>query len=154
MPTGPEIDAANGTAHLVIAGDPMSVRQGLLSLSATVPLCLMSADDRGTAELVLGEVLNNIVEHAYPHAPGLIELMLARTDAGLICQIIDSGLAMQGGKAPVGNLPAAKDGPLADLPEGGFGWFLIRSLTKDLRYERKDRQNHLRFTLASGASVP
>ena len=34
-----------------------------------------------------------------------------------------------------------------DLPEGGFGWFLIRSLTENLTYRRIDARNHLSFQL-------
>jgi serine/threonine-protein kinase RsbW len=34
-----------------------------------------------------------------------------------------------------------------DLPEGGFGWFLIRELTKDLQYVRHEDQNRLTFSI-------
>ena len=34
-----------------------------------------------------------------------------------------------------------------DLPEGGFGWFLIRTLTLDLEYERDGGFNKLRFVV-------
>ena len=30
-----------------------------------------------------------------------------------------------------------------DLPEGGFGWFLIRQLAWDVRYVREGRTNRL-----------
>lgn len=150
MQSRPDIVRETGATHLIIAGDPMSVRAGLIGLVATVPLCDLSADDRGTAELVLGEVLNNIVEHAYPSVPGPIDLWLARTGAGLACKVADRGLAMRDGRAPVGALPAGINGALEDLPEGGFGWYLIRTLTKDLQYERVQSQNHLSFTIPSG----
>ena len=39
---------------------------------------------------------------------------------------------------------ADQDAP-QDLPEGGFGWFLIRSLTRDLTYLREDGYNMLCF---------
>jgi serine/threonine-protein kinase RsbW len=151
MRSRPDNVHETGTTHLVIAGDPLSVRAGLICLAAKVPLCDLSADDRGTAELVLGEVLNNIVEHAYPSGPGLIDLWLSRTGVGLTCKVADRGLAMRDGRAPDGALPAGIDGPLEDLPEGGFGWNLIRTLTEDLQYERVQGQNHLTFTIPSGA---
>jgi serine/threonine-protein kinase RsbW len=34
---------------------------------------------------------------------------------------------------------------LDDLPEGGFGWFLIRAMTSDLVYHRTGGQNCVRF---------
>lgn len=152
MQSRPDAISETGATHLVIAGDQMSVRAGLISLAATAPLCDLSMDERGTAELVLGEVLNNIVEHAYPSVPGPIDLWLARTGAGLACKVADRGLAMRDGRAPVGALPAGIDGALEDLPEGGFGWYLIRTLTEHLKYERVQGQNHLTFTIPSGGS--
>jgi len=35
-----------------------------------------------------------------------------------------------------------------DLQEGGYGWFLIRSLMTDVTYERRHKTNHLSLTLA------
>ena len=43
-----------------------------------------------------------------------------------------------------GKLP---DTALEDLPEGGFGWHLIHSLTNDLTYLRTGGCNRLRFLL-------
>ena len=40
----------------------------------------LSPDDRGTAEIVLAEVLNNIAEHAYARFPGQIRLSLSQAD--------------------------------------------------------------------------
>lgn len=39
---------------------------------------------------------------------------------------------------------------LEDIPEGGYGWFLIRSLTKDLAYHRINGTNHLSFLIIDG----
>ena len=36
---------------------------------------------------------------------------------------------------------------LHDLPEGGFGWGMIRDLTDDLSYRRDGARNELRFTV-------
>jgi serine/threonine-protein kinase RsbW len=35
----------------------------------------------------------------------------------------------------------------ATLPEGGFGWFLIRTLSRDLDYRREGGRNLLSFRL-------
>ncbi len=149
MPSRPRQSAADPVL-LAFSSDPMSVRRALRALAKAALLRTLSPPDRGTVELVLGEVLNNIVEHAYARAPGPISLHLAPAAGGIACHVADHGLAMLGDRAPDGVLPAGLDGPPAGLPEGGFGWFLIRSLTRDLGYERKDGQNHLRFTLPIG----
>jgi serine/threonine-protein kinase RsbW len=52
-------------------------------------------------------------------------------------------------------LPAGKFQPLddlADLPEGGFGWYLIRSLTEELSYRRSNGINRLSFQLCTKQS--
>jgi serine/threonine-protein kinase RsbW len=102
------------------------------------------------AELVLAEVLNNVAEHAYGDAGGKVEVSLQHAADGLRCLIVDEGRAMPGGQLPVGRLPSGLDVVLADLPEGGFGWHLIRSLSTNLTYARVEGQNRLSFVLAPG----
>jgi len=54
---------------------------------------------------------------------------------------------MPDGKLPLGDL-APLDAELDDLPEGGFGWFLIQHLARDVTYTRVDNENHLKMRLA------
>ena len=56
-------------------------------------------------------------------------------------------------QAPLG-LPQEIDRPICDLPEGGFGWFLIRDLAKDLSYQRLAQENRIELRLAVGLSSP
>ena len=133
------------SARLTIPGDPMAVRAGLRSLFDTILLRGLTAEDRGAAEIVLAEALNNIVEHAYSHSRGEIEITLQLRQTELICTIVDAGKPMPENSLPAGNL--APLGAVKDLPEGGFGWHVIRSLSKDLHYQRVDGQNQLSFRL-------
>lgn len=98
------------------------------------------------AELVLAETMNNIVEHAMArHDQGKIGLYIKLGQSGLSCCLNDDGDPMPGGALP----EAAVTGPCPDdLPEGGFGWPLVRCLTHDLSYERASGENILRFRLA------
>ena len=41
-----------------------------------------------------------------------------------------------------------EDVPMQDMPEGGFGWFLIKDLAKDVTYHRVKAENHLSLRLA------
>ena len=59
--------------------------------------------------------------------------------------VYDQGLPMPDEHLPKGELAPLIDGE--DLPEGGFGWFLIRTLTLDLEYERDGSFNKLRFAV-------
>ena len=98
-------------------------------------------------ELVLAELLNNIVEHAYGAGPiAGVEYWLMFAADGLAGRLVDSGAPMPGLALPAG-VQAPLDGPVADLPEGGFGWNLIRRLTTRLEYRREDGRNLLDFAM-------
>lgn len=152
----PARDGGDAGASLacVLNADPLAIRAGLGRMVAADPVARLSADQRGTVEVVLAEVLNNIAEHGYAGGPGKISVMLRLTGAGLYCEVADTGVAMPGGRLPAGDHPADRSGkpplaladlPLADLPEGGFGWHLIRRLTQGLRYTRAGGANRLSF---------
>lgn len=144
---GPQLhDPADQSFRLVIRADADAVRAALAALSQTHLLRGLSEDARGTAELVLAEALNNIVEHAYATDPGVIEVTLEPAPVGLSCLIVDQGRPMPGGQLPHGILPPADT---EHPPEGGFGWFLIRNLSQDLRYARTDGRNRLSFRLGT-----
>lgn len=131
--------------HLAMAADPPAVREALVRLTTSAPISDLSPDHRATAELVLAEVLNNVAEHAYAGCagpvPGAVSVSLWLTGTGLSCLVVDSGHPMPGGTLPGGRLPET------ELPEGGFGWHLIRSLTKGLDYARVGGQNRLSFVI-------
>ena len=132
-------------ACLTFHGDNYAVRDGLAQLLAMQPLKDLSDDIRGTLEIVLAEALNNVVEHAYREGPGPIRVCVDHLAPVLKVSIYDQGLPMPDEQLPTGDLPPLIDGD--DLPEGGFGWFLIRTLTLDLAYERQGSVNHLRFAV-------
>lgn len=112
------------------------------------PLASLCPADRGTAEIVLAEILNNISEHAYGGRGGPIEICLLWEEMGIACTVIDTGAGMPHGQLPRGDLRVHPDA--ADLSEGGYGWFLIRSLTSDLRYLRQHNRNELSFRIVLG----
>lgn len=105
---------------------------------------------RAEAELVLAEVMNNIAEHAYGGLSGPVALRLKRCAEGIFCLISDQGRAMPGDALPEGRRPDLGVAR-ADLPEGGFGWHLIRMLTSRLSYGRKAGRNRLGFVLDGSA---
>ncbi|MDF0600672.1 ATP-binding protein [Psychromarinibacter sp. C21-152] len=99
------------------------------------------------AELVLAEALNNVVEHAQRDRPdGTIELHSETRDDGLDLWLFDDGAPMPGDTVPQGDLPDTAS-RAARTPEGGFGWYLIRSLADDLTYARLPGGNLLRMRL-------
>lgn len=146
--SSPVLCGADGVLRLVIPANERSVRRGLLCIKLGLKNLNLDADDWSTIELVIAEVFNNIVEHAYSErSTGLIEAQMTYTKGALQCEIVDTGCPMPNGTLPQGEQKNL-DCDLADLPEGGFGWFLIRQLTSDLNYERAAGHNILSFQMS------
>lgn len=138
-------------AQLAFSASFAGVRDALAALMAGPILADVPDDDRAMAELVLAEALNNIVEHAYAGTcSGEITLTLWQSEGEVACRITDRGHAMPDEELPVGKL--ADHTHTAELPEGGFGWYLIRTLSRDLRYARLGTLNELTFVLGGEQS--
>lgn len=139
--------------RLTVPGEFGAVRLALSQVMAALAPLGLTRECRDATELVLAEVLNNIVEHAYARCTGLIELDLRLEGQLLACTVRDRGAPMPDGTPPSGR-QALLDVPLADLPEGGFGWFLIRSLTRNIHYTRAADGNRLGFAIPIERGVP
>ncbi|KAF0676547.1 ATP-binding protein [Profundibacterium mesophilum] len=137
--------------RLVFSASLLSVRAALgRSLAGLEPLCL-SHDDASSVELVLAEVLTNIVKHAYRGDPGgVIDLRIRHgpdgTGEALLCEVRDYGRTFPRSCLPGGQKRDPDAEPIL-CPEGGYGWFLIRSLANDLSYVRTGGCNCLRFRM-------
>lgn len=132
--------------HRVLEADPDEVRQTLKDLRTRFAP-QVNADAIGRLELVLAEVMNNVAEHAglVPMAgteSRVMHLCVVMHDNGLSCAITDDGGSLPADCLLPRSLPALN--PL-DLPEGGFGWYLIQGLTQSLCYYREDQRNCLAF---------
>lgn len=105
------------------------------------------------SQIILGEVLNNVVEHAYGFEEGhSIELSIwLRTD-GLWCEVLDNGLPMPNGVPPAGVRTDVDPDQRGDLPEGGFGWAMVRELTENIQYFRANDTNQLLFLIPTPAA--
>ena len=99
-----------------------------------------------TAELVLAEILNNLVEHATnPKAP-VITLRLREDPDFIYCEILDQGVSF----SPMSVKKSAQSYHnvlIDDLPEGGFGLFLVQTLAESISYESENGQNRLSLRL-------
>lgn len=134
-----------------LEGREAAVRSGLAHAMACLAPLTLGTDEAGTVELVLAEALNNVVEHALANniAQSMIELRGSHGTGGLKLVIIDQGAPM-----PKGTAPNAKQSdlnvPVSDLPEGGFGWFMIHTLATEVEYARVGQANHLTVILPVG----
>ncbi len=131
---------------LTVESDPLAVRAALSRLMHGLTERGVPAAALGSVELVLAEVLNNVVEHAYVRGTGPIDIALTLKRRQIVCRVCDQGRRMPGDTLPEA-AEIALDGPIKDLPEGGFGWALIHKLAEDIHYTRADQVNRLTFRI-------
>ncbi|MCB2136530.1 MAG: ATP-binding protein [Rhodobacteraceae bacterium] len=126
------------------AAEPFAVRDALCRTMARFS-GIVSTDAADALELALAEVLNNVVEHGYAGVPaGAVHLSITSGAGVLTCRIVDQGRPMPGLRLPEGKI-GPPDCRVHELPEGGWGWALIRLLTLNLQYERLDGCNRVTF---------
>jgi len=142
-----------GVFHRHFTSDPAVVAGVLASLGEAFQEFCLHEDVISSIEIVLSEVINNINEHAYRGAvDGPVELHAAIDGRDVLFRIVDSGIGMPGGKIPA-RMAADVTGPLAQLPEGGFGWCLIHDLAHDLSYFREKGENRFSFRVTIDGAV-
>jgi serine/threonine-protein kinase RsbW len=129
-----------------------SIRDALQETRARLTRVSLSEEEINTVEVVLAEVMNNVAEHAYAwRRDGEMVLTLRQTPEGLAISVTDEGRSMPDDSLPFGQHldPTA---PLDDMPEGGFGWLIIRQLARDVGYTRQSGVNQLSFRIAVGVT--
>jgi serine/threonine-protein kinase RsbW len=134
-----------------LAGKEDAVRIGLSQALAELSPLDLNTDEAGTVELILAEALNNIIEHALAatHGETTIEIHANHDAHGLRLAVVDQGAPMPASKTPDGRAPSL-DVATLDMPEGGFGWFMIHTLAQDVQYSRIGTTNHLSLLLHVG----
>lgn len=134
---------------LRLTGTDDGVRAALLTMSQELACRACPAPLRSDSEIVAGEVLNNIVEHALvgqPEANRSIHLLCQISAEGLSLRFSDHGRPMPEGHAPQTSFPPV-DVPLDDLPEGGFGWAIVNRIARQVSYRRSGGRNLLSLHL-------
>lgn len=121
----------------------IGTRTGIARIMGNLDDALLCPEQNSDIEIALTEALNNVVEHAYAGMPtGEIRVAGRRAHGTLSVTIRDAGHALPGDALPEGRV-VETDMPRMDLPEGGFGWFLIHQLARDVSYMRRNDENIL-----------
>lgn len=144
---------------LSFTATPLAVRRGLVAFETYLAGLPIAPERRDSICIVLAEALNNITEHAYPDATGPIWLRAQVKGHQFMATLRDRGAALPAGLLPQ---PGPNPGPNpghsapnpADLPEGGFGWHLIRSLADGLDHARFAQWNELRIIFRNAVPTP
>jgi serine/threonine-protein kinase RsbW len=94
-------------------------------------------------ELSVTEAITNIVKHAYgPQDNGPIEISIQSANDRITVVLRDEGVEIPDGIDHLGNGFSLGD-EFEDLPEGGMGWFLIKSDMDQVTYARTGHVNEL-----------
>jgi serine/threonine-protein kinase RsbW len=93
-------------------------------------------------QIVMAEALNNVIEHGFASDnSGHIGIDIEVANGSIVAEISDNGKEF--------TPPEANQTPLQDnddfdhLPEGGFGWILIREITTSYTFHRIANENRL-----------
>lgn len=139
---------------LTIHSDLRGVRHGLDRVNTALAANGYDADLRGSAEILLAEVMNNIVEHAYAESgKGTINVVVRAAEVALQFRITDKGVPLPDHAVRPNDYDLINT-PVDDLPEGGFGWGLIHQIATNLDYRREDGKNVLTFEIESPKTGP
>lgn len=116
--------------------DHLSTRHALSQIRSAMEGSGLNNDLIGRVEIVLAELFNNIAEHAYrDKGEGEVRCAIELRDASMVVEVTDQGGPMPGGEIPEG-APPDMNVDVDELPEGGFGWFIIRSQVDQLSHKR------------------
>lgn len=141
--------ATRFVVEYAFAATPFAVRGHITQVLDDLSDHIAVPETKYALEIVLAEVLNNIVEHGYAEIDkGRIYLKACIDDGILSITLRDNGSPMPG-LLPPDPPPPSIDVAREDLPEGRFGWFMIRELCTDLEYVRTEDTNHLSLKLIS-----
>ena len=131
------------TFDVPLEATEIGARQAIVRIITHLSECGIPKPVYGDIEIALAEAVNNTVEHAcagLPEASGRITCQIKQH--AVVIEISDNGRPLPAHSLPKG-APADISGSIADLPEGGFGWFLIRQITTGLTYSREHGRNRL-----------
>ncbi len=134
--------------RLRLDSDEYAIRHGLEQIKAHAARHGADHAAQSTIEIVLAEVLNNIAEHAYATRPGggPIDITCTAAPDAFRYTVLDQGTPLPPEVLRARSIPKQYH-PDAPLPEGGFGWPLIKMLSGSLKFTRKHGRNCLRFTV-------
>ncbi|MFT0893037.1 ATP-binding protein [Pseudochelatococcus sp. G4_1912] len=104
-------------------------------------------DDESCATILLSidEVFSNIILHGQLDASSdVIQFTLSPDKDGVSIDICDPGPPFDAAKAA--HSAAASNGPISDIPIGGWGLLLVQAFTANIQYVRENSTNHIRLS--------
>jgi anti-sigma regulatory factor (Ser/Thr protein kinase) len=108
----------------------------------------IAAGEASRILILLEELLTNLIKYGYPDRPecGRAEIVLALNGGRLEIEFIDDGCAFD----PLEGPPPDLEVPLETRTPGGLGLHILRSLTDEARYERRNGHNVIHLSRVVG----
>jgi serine/threonine-protein kinase RsbW len=131
-----------GFMTLAVEGTPAGIRKAVDDLQAWSDRERLSDAARRRLLTALDEILSNVVRHGLGDHPGLIEVTVSHDGDVLQAEVADDARPFNPLLAP----PPDTSAPLEVRQPGGLGIALVRALTDELTYERRDDRNRLTMT--------
>jgi sigma-B regulation protein RsbU (phosphoserine phosphatase) len=101
--------------------------------------------------IVCDEIVSNVIAHAYPEGrPGDIDVRLELAGSRLVVTVSDDGVSFN----PLAVAPPDTTSPLEHRQPGGLGIHLIRGLTDEAIYRRRDGRNVIMLVKVVPSPVP
>src|SRR5258708_46222 len=131
-------------SRLIVQADSSAMRQVDGFVAAFVKEQGIAADEAARILILLEELLTNLMKYGYPDRAelGRAEIVLALDGNRLEIEFIDDGCEFD----PFAGQPPNLDGALEERPIGGLGLHLLRSLSDEARYERRNDNNVIRLS--------
>src|SRR5271163_4374141 len=131
-------------SRLTIRSDTSAMPEVEAFVAAFVRERGIASDEASRILILLEELITNLTKYGYRDRPecGRAEIVLALDGSRLEIEFIDDGCAFDPFAAPPPNL----EEPLETRTPGGLGLHILRSLTDEARYERRDGNNVTRLS--------
>ena len=114
--------------------------EGLVkSATGSALQCGLAGESLYAVELVTEEAVVNVLKYSYPQGEGKVRLRCMGDRDRFVIEVTDWGVPFDATAQPAPDVTS----PLEERPVGGRGIYLIKKMTDEMRYTRKDRQNIL-----------
>ncbi len=140
-------------ADITVPARLESLEELMKSATRSALQCGLAGRSLYAVELATEEAVINVFKYAYPQGEGKVRLRCMGNGEGFVIEVTDWGVRFDATAQPAPDVT----GPLEERPAGGRGIYLIKKMTDEMRYARKDGQNILSLFIrrkgTSGAST-
>ena len=105
----------------------------------------LAAEDQTRTLILLEELLTNLSRYGYPNQPepdGVAEVTLELVGNQLTIEFDDNGDAFD----PLGEAKPDLNQPVESRPVGGLGLHMVRQLSEEVHYSRRNGRNIIRLS--------